>query len=206
MCRSVAWCSRAVSSRRRLATGTASCRTRRKRCCRDSVGAAMRGSVSTTRRASCWPTRCARRTVGVPEQPSDAAASVYAKASGVRERFLYRLGAWLAGVRRAIGVARTIHAGAVSSPPRATASRADAGPGASRRARGAVWRRCAADTGPTVADALQRRAYPSRRLALSAPRSCRNRRSASCRRSTRSGCASSRSSSRRLPPPSSSDC
>ena len=49
-CKNVAWCSRAVSSPRRLATGTAYCRTRRKRCCRDSVGAVTRGSVSTTRR------------------------------------------------------------------------------------------------------------------------------------------------------------
>ena len=47
--------------------------------------------------------------LGVPEQPSDAASSGYAKASGVRERLLYRLGAWLAGVRRAMGsLARSV--------------------------------------------------------------------------------------------------
>ena len=42
---------------------------RRKRCCRDSVGAVTRGSVSTTRRACCWPTRCGRRTSVFPSSP-----------------------------------------------------------------------------------------------------------------------------------------
>ena len=57
--------------------------------------------------------------LGIPEQPSDAASSGYAKASGARERLLYRLGAWLAGVRRAMAsLARSMLAR--SPPPRAT--------------------------------------------------------------------------------------
>ena len=55
--------------------------------------------------------------LGVPEQPSDAASSGYAKASGVRERLLYRLGAWLAGVRRAMeSLARSMLARSRATP------------------------------------------------------------------------------------------
>ena len=43
--------------------------------------------------------------VAVPERPSDSAASDYSQASGVRERLLYRVGAWLVSVRRAAGSA-----------------------------------------------------------------------------------------------------
>lgn len=47
--------------------------------------------------------------LAIPERPLDPAASDYAQASGIRERLLYRVGAWLVSVRRAAGsAARTI--------------------------------------------------------------------------------------------------
>ncbi|MET0213696.1 MAG: HAMP domain-containing protein, partial [Vicinamibacterales bacterium] len=47
--------------------------------------------------------------LAIPERPLDPAASDYSQASGIRERLLYRVGAWLVSVRRAAGsAARTM--------------------------------------------------------------------------------------------------
>ena len=40
--------------------------------------------------------------VAVPERPVDPASSDYSQASGIRERLLYRVGAWLVSLRRAV--------------------------------------------------------------------------------------------------------
>jgi len=41
--------------------------------------------------------------VATPERPLDEGASDYARASGIRERLLYRVGAWIVRARRALG-------------------------------------------------------------------------------------------------------
>ena len=83
--------------------------------------------------------------LGVPEQPSDAASSGYAKASGVRERLLYRLGAWLAGVRRAMeSLARSMLARS-----RATSSDGPPDPTPGPELRAALEGRYGADVRPT---------------------------------------------------------
>ena len=83
--------------------------------------------------------------LGVPEQPSDAASSGYAKASGVRERLLYRLGAWLVGVRRAMGsLARSMLARS-----RATSSDVPPDPTPGPELRAALEGRYGADVRPT---------------------------------------------------------
>ena len=62
----------------------------------------------------------ARAGLAIPDRPSDEAASEYAKRHGIRERLLYRVGAWIVRVRRAAGRSRA----ACWSPSRSSPSRA----------------------------------------------------------------------------------
>jgi two-component system, OmpR family, sensor histidine kinase ChvG len=58
----------------------------------------------------------------VPDRLADPAASDYDGARGIRERLLYRVGAWLAGMRRALGSVSRV----VLSPSRGSSSASDA--------------------------------------------------------------------------------
>ena len=143
-------------------------------------------------------------SVRVPELPpveraGDTAASEYPSTKGVRERALYRMGAWLVRIRRAFGAA--IRPILMPSLARRQAALMLC---ARRRRVSKCARRSTGVMAPPMRPTPGQRsltlysAVPIRRGdVISAPPSCRSRRFAFSRRSTTCACASSRLSSPR---------
>ena len=85
--------------------------------------------------------------VAIPERPSDAATSEYSHASGIRERLLYRFGAWLVGVRRAVGSSARAMLASWRGTPKTVGEPRDLTPGPEVRA--ALDGRYGTDVRPT---------------------------------------------------------
>jgi len=72
--------------------------------------------------------------LATPERPLDQAASDYSQASGIRERLLYRVGAWLVNVRRAAGSAAHTMLSSVRGTPKTVDEPREVTPGPEVRA------------------------------------------------------------------------